>query len=192
MRYPGSHSLSLSPQAVLAIAVASIVLATAALPAAAQQSPMTRTSPNQFSPRDPVTGTPPPEDRLVRARPPTNLVVYRLPWTRAELDKNGVKFDQTLSQLCRRGRFGQRSDGILRVSMRDGWMGLAFSDGRNLKDDARVVQPGNAYLIDLQDTSNCTVRIVDAALIERYKQGGGAPANAQGNAPPAARPPAAR
>jgi hypothetical protein len=134
---------------------------------------MSRTNPNHLSPRDPITGTRTPDEQLTRPRPPLGMVAYRLPWKRTELDKNGVKYDDELSRLCRRGLFGQRSDGLMRASMRDGWMGLAFADGRNLKDSARVAQPGNAFLIDLQDTSNCTVRVIDAGLIERYRDGGG-------------------
>jgi hypothetical protein len=51
----------------------------------------------------------------------------------------------------------------------------------NLKDDARVARKGDAYLIDLQDSSNCTVRAIDASLIERYREGG-----SQAQAQPAA------
>ena len=164
------------PTPVVLAILAALAVAGSAMPAAAQF--MSRTSPNHLSPRDPITGTRPPEETFARPRPPLGGVAYRLPWRRSELDKNGVKYDDELSRLCRRGRFGQRSDGLIRASMRDGWMGLAFSDGRNLKDDARVAQPGNAFLIDLQDTSNCTVRVIDAGLIERYREGGG-PAEAQ-------------
>jgi hypothetical protein len=155
---------------VLAVLAAVAAVGTAT-PAAAQF--MSRTNPNHLSPRDPITGTRTPDEQLTRPRPPLGMVAYRLPWKRTELDKNGVKYDDELSRLCRRGLFGQRSDGLMRASMRDGWMGLAFADGRNLKDSARVAQPGNAFLIDLQDTSNCTVRVIDAGLIERYRDGGG-------------------
>jgi hypothetical protein len=168
---------------IVLAALAAFAAAGSSMPAAAQF--MSRTSPDHLSPRDPITGTRAPEDRLTRPLPPLGVVAYRLPWKRSELDRNGVKYDDELSRLCRRGRFGQRSDGLMRASMRDGWMGLAFADGRNLKDDARVAQPGRAFLIDLQDTSNCTVRVIDAGLIERYREGGGQP-NAQ--AATAARP----
>jgi hypothetical protein len=178
-----------SPTPVVLALLAALAAAGSSTPAAAQF--MSRTSLDHLSPRDPITGTRRPEESLTRPRSPLGMVAYRLPWKRSELDKNGVKYDDELSRLCRRGRFGQKSDGLMRASMRDGWMGLAFADGRNLKDDARVARAGNAFLIDLQDTSNCTVRVIDAGLIERYREGGGqatAQAPAEGNRPPAARP----
>ena len=110
----------------------------------------------------------PPDRRLERPVPPRDFIIYRLPWTRADLQKRGVRIDKALSELCRRGRFRQISDGQIRAALPDGWLGLGFADGRNLNDDTRAAKNNTAYIFELQDSSACVVRTIAANRIEPF------------------------
>jgi len=142
----------------------------AALDAAGAPDTLLRTHPDHLRPAEPMLESPT-ESRLSRPQPPQDRTVYRLPWRRDEMAKHGARLDRDLSALCRRGRFQQRTDGMFRASLADGWVGLAFADGRNLKDDAAAARPGVAYLFEQQDTSACTVWTVRAQTIEQYQSG---------------------
>jgi len=152
----------------LLVAAALLALAAGPADAPAQTRDIDRTHPSHLNPPLPYLEPPPWTPRLNRPNAPESRIVYRMPFRRAELARQGFQIDRELSQLCQRGRFRQRTDGLIRVSLPDGWIGLAFGNGRNLRDDAGVALPGVAYLFEDQNSTACRVRAVPQALIEQY------------------------
>jgi hypothetical protein len=160
--------MSMRPFLAAAAVVLALAAGTAPAPAAAQTRDIERTDPGHLNPPLPYLEPPPWRPRLNRPNAPESRIVYRMPFRRAELTRQGFQVDSELSRLCQRGRFRQRTDGLIRVSLPDGWVGLAFGNGRNLRDDAGVAEPGTAYLFEDQNSTACRVRAVPEGLIEQY------------------------
>lgn len=95
-----------------------------------------------------------------RLRYADSRMVYRLP--------DGLKglatLDRTLSQLCQRGAFIQKSNGYYWAVSPGRSYGVAFSGGANLDDAQNRRQPGKVYFFLGQD-SRCSVYVGDQAKL---------------------------
>lgn len=147
-----------------ALSVLALWLACPAAVLAADPMGLDRTAPGQMRglglPLPPLE-THPPRTLFTHSR-----VVYRLP--------DGIRifatFDRTLSHLCQRGAFIQRTAGFYWATTPDKGYGVAFSGGANLDDPQNRRQPGKVYFFDGQD-SRCGVFVGDQLKLKAYHTG---------------------
>ncbi|CAO3430200.1 hypothetical protein [Azospirillum doebereinerae] len=106
-----------------------------------------------------------------RVNPPRQFVPPRLRFSDSRMVyrfPNGLDglatLDKTLTHLCQRGAFIQKSDGFYWAVSPGRRYGVAFSGGANLDDAQNKRQSGKVYFFHNQD-SRCTVYVGDQAKL---------------------------
>ncbi|MCG5242534.1 hypothetical protein ACIU1J_18115 [Azospirillum doebereinerae] len=106
-----------------------------------------------------------------RVNPPRQFVPPRLRFSDSRMVytlPNGLDglatLDKTLTHLCQRGAFIQKSDGFYWAVSPGRRYGVAFSGGANLDDAQNKRQAGKVYFFHNQD-SRCTVYVGDQAKL---------------------------
>lgn len=78
--------------------------------------------------------------------------------------KTWATYDRELSELCRRGGFGQEIDGLFYASTPEQRYGIALRKA-NLYDPFERHQPNTIYFFDKQETSRCAVYVASADAV---------------------------
>lgn len=138
--------------------------------AGAQQLPLDRTDPNHR--REYPTA---PLPRLLHPDPPPLRTekrhVYRFPGPLGKL----VRHNQKLSELCQRGGFKQKIDGLLYATTPGRRYGIGLASGANLYDPFKYRKANMVYFFENADTSRCEVYQATAKTIQHLAVTGAKP-----------------